>query len=239
MKRAIANSRTAGVEKRTGGAFGAVIVNRNGQVIADGTNQVVANNDPTWYGEMHAIRNACAALKRSSSMAVSSTRRQSLARCAWRPATGRASTASSVVPRSQTQRNTVVLTIRSSTSNSPSRQVYAPSPRRSCSATTPSRFGKSTRRCRTMCRTEHVGSFPADRHQPVCRLPAGPGREAPARGGVSGNGLGAGVGLSDERPKSCLFIRTHCERVCSRSPIGAAPSHVFRSCGRHRAYKMF
>jgi guanine deaminase len=63
MKRAIANSRTAGVEKRTGGAFGAVIVNRNGQVIADGTNQVVANNDPTWHGEMHAIRNACAALK--------------------------------------------------------------------------------------------------------------------------------------------------------------------------------
>jgi guanine deaminase len=63
MKRAIANSRTAGVEKRTGGAFGTVIVNRNGQVIADGTNQVVANNDPTWHGEMHAIRNACAALK--------------------------------------------------------------------------------------------------------------------------------------------------------------------------------
>jgi len=63
MRRAIANSRTAGVEKRTGGAFGAVIVNRNGQIIADGTNQVVANFDPTWHGEMHAIRNACAALK--------------------------------------------------------------------------------------------------------------------------------------------------------------------------------
>jgi guanine deaminase len=63
MKKAIANSRTAGVEKRTGGAFGAVIVNRNGQIIAEGTNQVVANFDPTWHGEMHAIRNACAALK--------------------------------------------------------------------------------------------------------------------------------------------------------------------------------
>jgi guanine deaminase len=58
MKKAIANSRTAGVEKRTGGAFGAVIVNRNGQIIAEGTNQVVANFDPTWHGEMHAIRNA-------------------------------------------------------------------------------------------------------------------------------------------------------------------------------------
>jgi len=63
MRRAIANSRMAGVEKRTGGAFGAVIVDRNGNIVADGSNQVVANNDPTWHGEMHAIRNACARLK--------------------------------------------------------------------------------------------------------------------------------------------------------------------------------
>jgi guanine deaminase len=63
MRRAIANSRTAGVEKRTGGAFGAVIVDRDGRIIADGSNQVVANNDPTWHGEMHAIRTACARLK--------------------------------------------------------------------------------------------------------------------------------------------------------------------------------
>jgi hypothetical protein len=38
MRRTIANSRTAGVEKRTGGAFGAVIVDRDGRVIADGAN---------------------------------------------------------------------------------------------------------------------------------------------------------------------------------------------------------
>src|SRR5262249_40880568 len=63
MRRAIANSRTAGVEKRTGGAFGAVIVDRDGRIVAEGTNQVVAQYDPTWHGEMHAIRNACAALK--------------------------------------------------------------------------------------------------------------------------------------------------------------------------------
>ena len=63
MRRAIANSRTAGVEKRTGGAFGAVIVDREGRVIAEGYNQVVANHDPTWHGEMHAIRAACARLK--------------------------------------------------------------------------------------------------------------------------------------------------------------------------------
>jgi tRNA(Arg) A34 adenosine deaminase TadA len=63
MRRAIANSRMAGVEKRTGGAFGSVIVDRHGQIIAEGSNHVVANHDPTWHGEMEAIRNACARLK--------------------------------------------------------------------------------------------------------------------------------------------------------------------------------
>ncbi|MDR3638366.1 MAG: deaminase [Isosphaeraceae bacterium] len=63
MRRAIANSRKAGVEYKTGGAFGAVIVNKNGKVLADGMNHVVAQNDPTWHGEMHAVRSACALLK--------------------------------------------------------------------------------------------------------------------------------------------------------------------------------
>ena len=63
MRRAIANSRKAGVEYKTGGAFGAVIVNKDGVVIADGMNHVVAQNDPTWHAEMHAIRQACALLK--------------------------------------------------------------------------------------------------------------------------------------------------------------------------------
>jgi guanine deaminase len=64
MRRAIANSRKAGVEYKTGGAFGAVVVDANGVVIADGVNHVVAQNDPTWHGEMHAIRQACALLKK-------------------------------------------------------------------------------------------------------------------------------------------------------------------------------
>jgi guanine deaminase len=63
MRRAIANSREAGVEKRTGGAFGAVVVDASGQIVADGSNHVVANHDPTWHGEMEAIRSACARLK--------------------------------------------------------------------------------------------------------------------------------------------------------------------------------
>ncbi len=64
MRRAITNSRIAGVEYKTGGAFGAVIVDKEGRVIADGVNHVIAQNDPTWHAEMHAIRQACALLKK-------------------------------------------------------------------------------------------------------------------------------------------------------------------------------
>jgi tRNA(Arg) A34 adenosine deaminase TadA len=64
MRRAIANSRKAGVEFKTGGAFGAVIVDKDGNILADGENHVVGQNDPTWHGEMHAIRNACSLLKK-------------------------------------------------------------------------------------------------------------------------------------------------------------------------------
>lgn len=63
MRRAIANSRKAGVEFKTGGAFGAVIVTSDGEVISDGINHVVAENDPTWHAEVHAIRQACALTK--------------------------------------------------------------------------------------------------------------------------------------------------------------------------------
>jgi guanine deaminase len=63
MRKAIANSRMAGIEKKTGGAFGAVIVDRDGKIVGEGSNQVVAHFDPTWHGEMEAFRNACANLK--------------------------------------------------------------------------------------------------------------------------------------------------------------------------------
>ena len=59
MRRAIANSRRAGIVEKSGGAFGAIVVDHAGTVLADGWNQVVARNDPTWHGEMHAIREAC------------------------------------------------------------------------------------------------------------------------------------------------------------------------------------
>ena len=42
-----------------GGPFGAVIVDSNGNIIANGNNKVLINNDPTAHAEVVAIRNAC------------------------------------------------------------------------------------------------------------------------------------------------------------------------------------
>lgn len=57
MRRAIELSRYAAITKKSGGVFGAVIV-KDGQIIAEGYNQVLLTHDPTWHAEMHAIREA-------------------------------------------------------------------------------------------------------------------------------------------------------------------------------------
>ena len=51
------------VRSGRGGPFGAVLV-REGQIVAEGTNQVTPRNDPTAHAEVLAIREACAKLDR-------------------------------------------------------------------------------------------------------------------------------------------------------------------------------
>lgn len=58
MKRAIELSRRGSIIEKTGGVFGAVIV-KDGKIIGEGYNQVLKQNDPTWHGEMQAIKEAC------------------------------------------------------------------------------------------------------------------------------------------------------------------------------------
>ena len=48
-----------GSNHEEGGPFGAVIVSKDGNIIAKGNNTVIKNNDPTEHAEMNVIREAC------------------------------------------------------------------------------------------------------------------------------------------------------------------------------------
>ena len=48
-----------GVSKNEGGPFGAVIVDKNNNIIANGNNKVLLQNDPTAHAEIVSIRAAC------------------------------------------------------------------------------------------------------------------------------------------------------------------------------------
>jgi len=57
MLRAISIAQN-GVETDAGGPFGAVVV-KDGEIIAEGWNEVTSTNDPTAHAEVTAIRKAC------------------------------------------------------------------------------------------------------------------------------------------------------------------------------------
>ena len=57
MQRAIDVAR-AGMQRKAGGPFGAVIV-KDGVVVGEGSNCVTSKNDPTAHAEIQAIRFAC------------------------------------------------------------------------------------------------------------------------------------------------------------------------------------
>ena len=52
-----------GIRNEEGGPFGAVIVDKDGNVISNGNNQVLLTKDPTAHAEIVAIREACRKLK--------------------------------------------------------------------------------------------------------------------------------------------------------------------------------
>lgn len=52
-----------GIENKEGGPFGAVIVDKDGNIISNGNNKVLKNNDPTAHAEIVAIREACKKLE--------------------------------------------------------------------------------------------------------------------------------------------------------------------------------
>ena len=48
-----------GIKRGDGGPFGAIIVDKEGNIISNGNNQVIKRNDPTAHAEIVAIREAC------------------------------------------------------------------------------------------------------------------------------------------------------------------------------------
>lgn len=58
MKKAKQNAEY-GINQQEGGPFGAVIIDRNGNIISNGNNKVIKEKDPTAHAEIVAIREAC------------------------------------------------------------------------------------------------------------------------------------------------------------------------------------
>ncbi len=57
------NNAQEGIAKNEGGPFGAIIVDKEENIISNGNNKVIENTDPTAHAEIIAIREACKKLK--------------------------------------------------------------------------------------------------------------------------------------------------------------------------------
>ena len=51
-----------GIKNKDGGPFGAVITDKEGNIVGRGHNMVIKNNDPNGHAEVMAIRDACSRL---------------------------------------------------------------------------------------------------------------------------------------------------------------------------------
>ena len=91
MHRAIELSKNS--VKTGGGPFGAVIA-KDGIIIADASNSVTIDLDPTAHAEVNCIRQATRKLKTFNLEVARSIPPASLARCAWVPSIGHISTVS-------------------------------------------------------------------------------------------------------------------------------------------------
>ena len=115
MEIAIAEARE-GIYNGDGGPFGSVIV-KDGEIIGQGHNMVLANNDSTCHGEISAIRNAEAAIgSYDAAVALNGLAEKegivldvhleidTGARCAWRRACGPTSMWFTMAVQSRTMR---------------------------------------------------------------------------------------------------------------------------------------
>ena len=91
MHRAIELSKNS--VKTGGGPFGAVIA-KDGIIIAEASNSVTIDLDPTAHAEVNCIRQATRKLKTFNLEGCGSIPPASLARCAWVPSIGHISTVS-------------------------------------------------------------------------------------------------------------------------------------------------
>ncbi|MCI8412150.1 MAG: nucleoside deaminase [Clostridia bacterium] len=62
MGKAIINAEK-GIDNKEGGPFGAVIIDKDGNIISNGNNKVIKEKDPTAHAEITAIREACKKLE--------------------------------------------------------------------------------------------------------------------------------------------------------------------------------